>query len=200
VGGPRARRVGLLGGTFDPPHRGHLWLAERAVALLALDAVRLVPAYRPPHKDPAALSDWADRLAMAELLAAESPRLEVSDVERELGGGGYTIDLVRHLQAEAAGETFVLLIGEDSLRDMDTWREPDRLFATVEVAVFAREGFATAPTRPCRVLAGETHPASSRAIRAKVAAGEPTPWLTDPVRDYVERRGLYRARPGKDAR
>ncbi|MBN2171530.1 MAG: nicotinate (nicotinamide) nucleotide adenylyltransferase [Candidatus Krumholzibacteriota bacterium] len=191
----RRRRVGLLGGSFDPPHTGHLWMARRARDRLDLDEVWLLPAYQPPHKGADGLSPWRLRREMAALLAAEEPWLRVEPIEGERGGVSYTVDTVRDLQARH-GEAiaFVLIIGEDSLRDVEGWKDPDALFAAVEVAVLARAGCAAATGRPCRLLAGETHPAQSRRIRAAVAAGEPPPWLTPEVAAYIERHGLYRRR------
>ena len=197
----RRRRIGLLGGSFDPPHTGHLWMARRARDSLDLDEVWLIPAYRPPHKDAGGLSPWRLRREMAALLAAEEPWLRVEPIEGERRGVSYTVDTVRALQGRHGDSLeFVLIIGEDSLRDVEGWKEPDAIFAAVEVAVLARAGGEARSARPCRLLAGETHPAQSRRIRDAVAAGEPPPWLTAEVADYVARHGLYRRRAAEGRR
>lgn len=192
---PARERVGLLGGSFDPPHEGHLWLARRARTLWGLDAVWLLPAFEPPHKAREQVSPYPQRAAMARLLAAAESWLRVEEIEAERGGPSYTLDTVRALKArDGARCTFYLVIGADSLAELDSWHEPAQLCAEIELLVVARPG-QTPPARwPHRLGEGETHPAQSRAIRAAIAAGEPAPWLTPPVAAYIERAGLYRRR------
>ncbi len=173
-------------------------MAERARRLLDLDEVWLIPAWCPPHKDPEALSAYPQRLAMSRLLAFEAPYLHVNESEKDRGGTSYTVDLIEYMKAQwGEARHFVLLIGGDSLADMASWKDPERLFSSVEVAVFAREGFSADRDRPCRILAGETHPAQSRVIREDIAAGREPSWLTDSVRDYIAKQGLYTGRQGE---
>ena len=190
--GPEQGRIGLLGGTFDPPHEGHLWMAERARRGLALAEVLLLPAYHPPHKDPAEISPYPLRLEMLRLLCAGRRHLRIDEAERESGGAGYTVDLVRFLQAREPDRRFVLIIGEDSLAEIETWKDPDALFALIEVAVLARAGVRTASRRPCILLAGETHPAQSRLIRQAIAAGAKPRWLPPALAAFIAEKGLYR--------
>ena len=189
---PRRRRVGLLGGSFDPPHKGHLWMADRARRLLDLDEVWLLPSFLPPHKDQARITPYEQRLDMLRLLAAELSYLRVDDSEKDKGGISYTVDLVRYLKGRH-GEVcdFMLLVGEDSLRDVESWKDPEALFDEIEVVVLAREGFSASSERKFRLLRGKTHPAQSRLIRKAIAAGKEPPWLTDSVKEYIEKQCLY---------
>ncbi|MBM4116273.1 nicotinate (nicotinamide) nucleotide adenylyltransferase [bacterium] len=190
---PARERVGLLGGSFDPPHEGHLWLARRARALWQLDAVWLLPAYQPPHKTPTAVSPYPQRAAMARLLAAAEPWLRLEDIEAERGGPSYTLDTVRALKArDGARCHFFLILGADALAELHSWREPAQLCAEIELLVVARPGETPAAAWPHRLGSGETHPAQSRTIRAAIAAGRPAPWLPPAVAAYIERAGLYR--------
>lgn len=197
MGAPARERVGLLGGSFDPPHAGHLWLARRARSLWQLDGVWLLPAFEPPHKAREQVSPYPQRMAMAHLLAEAEPWLRVEEIEAERGGPSYTLDTVRALKArDGARREFFLVLGEDSLAELDGWHEPAQLCAEIELLVVARPGWTPAKRWPHRLGAGETHPAQSRAIRAAIAAGEPAPWLTPAVAAYIERTGLYRRREG----
>ena len=184
-------RVGLLGGSFDPPHLGHLWMAREARRHWQLDAVWLLPAFQPPHKDVRA--PYADRAAMARLLASAEPWLQVDESEAARGGASYTLDTVRALKARHGGALrFSLILGADSLAELESWHEPAALCAEIELLVLARAGWAPADLPwPHRLATGALHPAQSRVIRACLAAGRPTPWLPPSVAAYILRAGLY---------
>ena len=193
--GARRRRVGLLGGSFDPPHAGHLWMARRAHALWSLDEVWLVPAHHPPHKDADRQTPFAQRAALARVLVESSGEdwLRVDAIEAERPGPSYSLDTVRALKARhGATQRFALILGADSLADLDGWHEPAQLCAEVELLVLAREGSPTPARWPHRLAAGETHPAQSRVIRGCLAAGRETPWLPAAVAAAARRAGLYR--------
>ncbi len=185
------QRVGLLGGSFDPPHEGHLWMARQAFKEAALAELWLMPAVRPPHKLSRALSPYQDRLAMTELLAQEESFLSVCRIEESLPEPGYSIRTIRVLKEEHPETDFVFIIGEDSLATLEGWKEPDAIFAEVEVLVLAREGFETDSSRPCRILRGDFHPAQSRLIRAEIAEKGSSADLTPSVSHFVKTRGLY---------
>jgi len=195
---PAPQRVGLLGGSFDPPHLGHLWMAREARRHWQLDAVWLLPAFQPPHK--AVVAPYADRAAMARLLAAAEPWLEVDESEAARGGASYTLDTVRALKARhGPALQFALILGADSLAELASWHEPEQLCAEIELLVLAREGAAPAASRwPHRLAASGLHPAQSRLIRACLAAGRPTPWLPPNVAAYIAQAGLYRRRGAGD--
>lgn len=190
-------RLGLFGGTFDPPHLGHLAIAEHARQQLRLDRVLFMPSGRPPHKRDRALSPAADRLAMTRLAARGNPGFAVSAWEARGDGASYTVDTLRALAARRPGARLVLLIGEDSLEEFATWREPEAIRALAELAVAPRDG--GRPRRSRRPARGVVHldaprlDVSSSAIRAALRAGRSARYLVpDPVLAYIERRGLYR--------
>jgi nicotinate-nucleotide adenylyltransferase len=193
------RRVGILGGSFDPVHYGHLILAEAALEHLRLDRLLLMPAGRPAHKRRRALAPAEDRVAMLRLAARANPRLEVSTLEADRAGVTFT---VRTLEALAAAEPadYFFLMGEDSLREFGTWREPGRILELARLAVVRREGTPRAPVRGTlrRRVVFVPMPGieiSSSAIRRRIARGASVRyWVPDAVLTYMDRHGLYRNR------
>jgi nicotinate-nucleotide adenylyltransferase len=133
-------RLGVLGGTFNPIHLGHLRAAEEVAEALGLARVLLVPSAQPPHKaGGAALAPGALRLAWVEAACAGNPRLVACDVEIARGGASYTVDTLRTLaEREAARPVFI--IGSDAFAELGTWREPKQLFALADFAVMTRPG------------------------------------------------------------
>jgi nicotinate-nucleotide adenylyltransferase len=208
VGRRVSGRFGVLGGTFDPPHIGHLWLATLAIDVLELDRVLFVPARRPPHKrSRRAMSAPDDRVAMTRAAIAGDPNLELSLVELERDGPSYTIDTIEALRASLPrGERPVLLMAADSLAQIETWREPDRLLSLVEWAVAARPGTELpsrttlrrrfgASARRIHLLDGPALAVSSSEIRRRVAAGRVIRYLVPrDVERWIAEHGLYRPR------
>jgi nicotinate-nucleotide adenylyltransferase len=203
----RARKVGILGGTFDPPHIGHLWLATLAADSLGLGHVLLMPAARPPHKGRSAISHAADRVMMTRLAISGDPGLDLSLVEMERPGPSYTIDSLAQLRVHLGDEVgLVLIMAADSFAEIDTWREPDRLLELAEWAIGPRPGTPLPDRRALRerfgaraarihLLEGPSLDLSSTAIRARVAAGRPIRYLVPrAVEELISARGLYRRR------
>lgn len=199
----RPRRIGILGGTFDPVHNGHLHIARELRQALGLDAVVWVPAGRPPHKVGQIVSSDRDRLAMLELALAGSPTDEISTIDLDRAGPSYTADLLQILNEQLAPATLVFLMGEDSLRDLPTWRDPERILRLAELAVAGRPGIeadleilaAAIPGFDGRVHIVPTIevPYSSSAIRERVRTGQPIAGLVPPaVERYILENGLYR--------
>jgi nicotinate-nucleotide adenylyltransferase len=188
-------RLGVFGGTFDPPHVGHLALAEWAREALRLDRVLFVPAGTPPHKRRSDLSSATDRLAMTRLAVRGHPAFEVAGLEARRRGPSFTVDTLRALRAAHPGARLVLLIGQDSLAEFETWRDPDAIARLATLAVALRPG-ARRP-RARRRVAWLDNPGldvSSSAIRARVRAGRSVRYLVpDAVAAHIARRGLYRA-------
>lgn len=180
----RARRLGVLGGSFDPPHLGHLHAARRAREAFALDHVVFVPAARPPHKPERVLADGAERLAMLALLLAGEPASSSWDVELARSGPSYTVDTLRELRAAVAPETkLFLILGEDNLAGFPRWREADEIVQLAQPIVVHRSGSpgaldaaALAPFARARLALGRLDsPAldlSSTELRAALARGE----------------------------
>jgi len=193
------RRIGVFGGTFDPPHLGHLVLAEWAWARLRRDRVLLVPAGAPPHKLGRRLSEPAHRLAMTRLAVRGNPALAVADLEARRAGPSFTVDTLGTLRARYPGARLFLLMGADSLADFPTWREPERIarLATLVVAARPRPGAARRARLPrgARVvhLDNPLVDISSSALRARARARRPLRYLVpDAVAAYIERQRLYR--------
>ena len=195
-------RVGVFGGTFDPPHIGHLALAEWARVRLSLDRVLFVPAGTPPHKRTRGLSPARDRIAMTRLAVRDNSAFEVSTLETRRRGPSYTADTVRVLAAERPDARLWLLMGADMFETFAQWVRPEEILAYATIAVALRPG-ARAPhsTRWSRVGRGVDwldNPGlevSSSVIRSRAARGRSVRYLVpDAVARFVERRGLYRSR------
>ncbi len=136
-------RIGVLGGTFNPIHLGHLRAAEEVGEALGLERVLLVPSAQPPHKsggDSGPLAPGRLRLAWVEAACAGNPRLAACDLEVARGGASYTVDTLRALADRAAPARPVFIIGSDAFAELGTWREPKQLFALADFAVIARPG------------------------------------------------------------
>lgn len=172
--------VAILGGVFDPPHLGHVALAEGALNQLGVDQLLVLVAERPGHKD--VVADAATRLRLAELALGRFG-------EVRLDAHPYTVDLLR----DAGFEDPVFVLGADEWAAFDTWREPDEVRRLARIAVAARPGHMQ-PEGDVEVLEIDQRPISSSEIRARVAAGEPVDDLVpEQVAREIERLGLYRS-------
>jgi nicotinate-nucleotide adenylyltransferase len=196
--GPAARRIGLFGGTFDPPHRAHLALARSALDELQLDQVRWIPAGEPWQKS-RAITPAAHREAMVALAIAGEPRFVLDRCELERAGPSYTLDTVRALQAAHPGARLFLLIGQDQYAGLHTWHGWRQLLQAVVLAVANRPG-APLVAHP-DVLHAAQHvvplamlDVAATDIRARAARGEPIEHLVPPeVARYIARHRLYQA-------
>jgi nicotinate-nucleotide adenylyltransferase len=200
-------RIGILGGTFDPPHIGHLWLATLAADAIGLDRVLFMPAAQPPHKGGRLVTNAADRLLMTRLAIAGDDALDVTIIEMERPGPSYTIDSVIELQRTyGTAASLYLLMAADSLDQIDTWRQPDELLDRVEWVVGPRPGspapdrsrleerFGARATR-IHLLDGPSLDLSSTQIRRRVATGQAIRYLVPRgVEELIIDRGLYRRR------
>ena len=199
------QRIGLLGGTFDPPHIGHLVLGVTAAEQLGLGRVVFIPAGVPPHKQHGSLSSTTDRLLMTRLAIAGDPCFELSPVEIERPGVSYTVDTVEHL-AETYGESVELFVimAVDSLAHVDTWRDPERILDLAQWAVGPRPGWPM-PTREAladrygarheriHLFEGPALGISSSDVRARVADRRSIRYLVPrAVEEHIAARGLYR--------
>jgi nicotinate-nucleotide adenylyltransferase len=194
--------IGVMGGTFDPIHLGHLAIGEEAREALSLDVVLFVPAGQPPHKPAGSVTSVEHRLAMVELAIAGNPAFELSRIEVERPGPSYTVDTVEALADDA--DDLVLILSAETLGELPSWHEPERLVAAARMAVVPREGYPAPdpawlaeafPGRDVRVdyLEGPRLGLSSTAIRARVAAGRSIRYLVpDMVGAYIADKQLYR--------
>jgi len=138
----QSANVGILGGTFDPVHHGHLIAAEWVRECLSLDKVLLVPCASPPHKSKGAVASPAERLEMLRLATRFAPQLEVSDVELSRGGRSYTIATLRHLKSQLPKARLFLILGSDAFSEIETWKDYEQIFLETSFAVMLRSGYA----------------------------------------------------------
>ncbi len=189
-------RLGLLGGTFDPPHVGHLFLAYAALEQLGLDRVVFIPARRQPLKAGAVITAAEHRLAMTRLLAAGDPRLAVDELELGREGLSFTVDTLRAYRAAHPGAELTFLMGEDTAATLGQWREPAEIASLARLVVLTRgEGAQAGLPAGVRVerLATRRIDLSATEVRARVRAGLPLRgFVTDDIAGYIAAHGLYR--------
>ncbi|HEX2088073.1 MAG TPA: nicotinate-nucleotide adenylyltransferase [Solirubrobacteraceae bacterium] len=192
----------MLGGTFNPPHLGHLVMAQEAHAQLGLDRVVLMPVASPPHKaledDPGA----EERLRMCELAVAKDDRFGVSRLELDRGGPSYTVDTLREIHAASPGDDLTFIVGGDMAHSLPTWREPAAVLALAALGVAERAGAARtqiaerlAPLGAGRVRFFDMPrlDISSTAVRSRVREGRPIRYLVpDDVARAIGAGGWYR--------
>ena len=195
-------RIGILGGTFDPIHEGHLRIAESALECLRLDKVIFIPAGRPWLKSGQPVTDPAHRLAMAELAVEGNPRFEVSSIEIERPGPTYTVDTLAELRRRMGDADLYLILGMDSVRELGRWHRPERIFELCTVAAVSRPGVEDvsaddlerdfpASAGRVRMVSGPMVDTSATGIRSG-AAGEATlRGVPDQVGRYIRRHSLY---------
>lgn len=194
-------RLGIVGGTFDPVHVGHIAMAEAAAACAGLDRVLLIPSNVPPHRS-GAMAPAADRLEMTRLAAAGHPRLEISDIELRRPGPSYTVDTLRQLKAERPEDELFLVLGWDAARDIRAWRSPDELVQLARLVIVTRPGYshpspselAAAGIDAGRVVICDapTPDVESTDVRRLIEEGGSLHGVLDPtVELYIRDRGLY---------
>lgn len=200
-------RYGILGGTFDPPHLGHLVLAQEVFARLRLDRVWFVPAASPPHKAGQRITAAEHRQAMVELAIARDPRFALSTVELERAGPSYTVDTLRMLRTRWGEDTWIcLVLGWDMLLYLPHWHDSRGVIAaTDQIAAVHRPDFGGSPgalaeldvalpeLRPkLALVAAPQLEIAATTLRERVASGLPIRYLVpDAVCDYIEAHGLY---------
>lgn len=135
------KRLGIMGGTFDPVHFGHLRTAEEACEALELDAVLFVPAFEPPHKPGEDILPYAHRRRMLELAISDNPRFMLSDIEKRLPGKSYTVNSLHKLREEFPEAELFFLVGMDAFLEMDGWFQYRELFRLAGMVVLKRPGY-----------------------------------------------------------
>ena len=199
-------RVGVLGGTFDPVHNGHLIIAEEAQAKLGLSQVLFIPAGRPWFKDGENVSDMEWRLDMLRLAADGNPSFSIDTQELERPGASYTVDTIEQLATRLGADVqLYFIIGLDALAELGRWKEPRRLVSICHFATMRRRGYTdldiAALDREVPGVSDRIHvldnvqvDISSSGIRERVEQGLSIRYLVPPaVRRYIEEKGLYRA-------
>jgi len=198
-------RVGILGGTFNPPHLAHLVCASEAAWQLQLDRVLLTPVALAPHKDTAAVDPGLEeRLRLCRLALQDDERLDVCDLEIRRGGPSYTVDTLRELHARTPEDDLTFILGGDIALGLPSWHEPEAVLALATLAVAERSG---AERRDVAARLKESFPGfepprffdmprldiSSSQIRRRIAEGRSIRYLVpDPVAEHIARERLYR--------
>ena len=199
-------KLGIMGGTFDPVHMGHLLIAENARCALSLDQVLFVPAGRPWLRGDAKVSEGHHRLRMVELAIEGNPAFSATEIEIDRPGPTYTVDTLETLKDDYGEATeFFFIIGSDALVNMDRWRSPARLFELSTLAVFGRSDGEDSLVLTYRLthqfpqivdavvwMGRSLTSISSTDIRRRLAADEPVRYMVpDSVDQYIRENGLY---------
>lgn len=195
--------IGVLGSAFNPPHLGHLALAQEALWQLGLAEVVLVPTGHAPHKRIADDPGREARMEMTRLAAAEDGRFSVSALEVEREGLSYTYETLEALAEERADRELVFVMGADAAVGLESWRRPERVVELARIAVARREGVSDAEVDTAMrslgcegratMLAMPQFGVSSSAVRERAKQGRPLRYLVpQPVADYIEEKGIYR--------
>jgi nicotinate-nucleotide adenylyltransferase len=196
-------RVGILGGSFDPPHIGHLILAEEARDQLGLDKVLFAPAGQQPLKQGQRVTAVEDRVRMTELAIAENASFELSRGDVDRPGPHYTVDLIAIIAAQLPPSAEIyFLMGFDSLRDLPKWREPEKLIRIARLVALTRpdaqvdwavlESALPGVRERVRLLDMPELEIASRDLRERVRTGRSIRYMvTDAVRAYIAEKGLY---------
>jgi len=200
-------KIGILGGTFNPVHIGHLMVAQSAFEQLELAKVLFLPCLAPPHKKTTELADNRHRMSMLESAVEGDFRFEISDIEIKRGGISYTIDTISQLKKLNPGTDFIFIIGADTLTELHLWKNIHELFKMCRFVTYVRPGFDLESVRkkelhldppwPERLLgdirAGELVDVSSSGIRHRIAEGLSIRYLVPAsVEMYIAEHGLYR--------
>src|SRR5437660_5161270 len=199
-------RIGILGGTFDPVHLGHLIMADHCREQGQLDQVWFIPAARPPHKQDRPLTPFVHRVEMLALAIAGMPSFRIDELEKDRPGPSYTVETLQELQGRHPDTQFALLLGSDCLPDLPSWKNPTRIVELAELLVFSRpdwplrqpeevrQSLSLAPEAPLRlrVVHAPLIDVASRDLRQRVAHQRSIRFLVPrAVECYIEEKKLY---------
>jgi nicotinate-nucleotide adenylyltransferase len=188
-------RIGILGGTFDPIHLGHLAAARAAIECADLDRVLVIPTGVPPHRPPT-VAGAGDRLEMCRLATAADDRLEVSDIELRRSGRSYTVDTLRDLHTRYPNDELFLILGWDAAKLLDTWRAPEEVRKLARVIIVTRPGSGSPATMTEILCERPTPDISGSALRRAIAKGEDvSDRLPEAVARYIAKNRLYGDNP-----
>ena len=195
----KKKRLGILGGTFDPIHSGHLILAEQLKEELKLQKVIFIPSANPPHKEDHPVSLAKDRLQMVKLAIRDNPDFLISDIELKRKGKSYTIDTLTQLKKLYKDSELFFLLGSDAIDELPTWKEPDKIFQKVKVAIALRPGCDRINPENRLVKKSLVIPInglniSSTQVRERVREGKSIRYLVPRgVEEFIRSKKLYRS-------
>lgn len=186
------KKVGILGGTFDPPHYGHLLIANEVHFALQLDEIWFMPNHEPPHKKkPESVND-EDRLKMLTLAIAGNPAFAIQPIELERGGPSYTVDTMRMLNAQYSDHQFFFIIGADMIEYLPKWHKIDELVNLVQFVGVERPSYNRQTDYPVLYVDVPATDVSSSMIRDRMKSGQTVQYLLpDQVIEYIEEKHLY---------
>lgn len=193
-------RIGIYGGSFNPPHIAHLIVAEQVRSQFGLDKVLWIPNYIPPHKSTEAFASPEDRLEMTRLATQSHAAFEISSIELDRKGTSFMIDTIHSLKEKAPEDAFYLIIGGDSLADFMTWHQPESIVAQVPLLVYRRPGNNQGVTSAEKTYPDRVHfvdapgmEISSKVIRGMLYSNKSIRYLVpDSVLTYIQQNQLYR--------
>jgi nicotinate-nucleotide adenylyltransferase len=189
------KRIGIFGGTFDPPHKGHIAIAEQAKKQLGLDYVYFIPAYIPPHKYQHSSTSAQHRMKMMKLAVSGRKEFKVSTIELRRRGISYTIDTLKAFKRRFPKAELVLIIGADNLAQFNSWKSPKTILQLASLAVYKRNGFSLSLKDSAIdfiLLKGRMLRVSSTEIRNRIEIGFSIRALVpNPIVLYIKRHSLY---------
>lgn len=189
------RKIGILGGTFNPPHFGHLIMANEAYHTLGLEQVRFMPNAIAPHKEASGV-DTGKRLTMTRLAIDGHPQFQLEDFEISNGGVSYSYDTMAKLTEREPDCEFYFIIGGDMIESLHTWHRIDELVKLVQFVGIGRPGYQTDTRYPVRMIDSPEMHLSSTMLRNRVAAGRPlTFFVPEQVEAYIRKERLYGPEP-----
>lgn len=192
--------IGIFGGTFDPPHLGHLVLALELAEKLKLDGVIFIPSAKPPHKSTVEVSLAKHRFQMTEEAIKGNRLFSISDIELKRSGPSYTVDTIKELKQKHPHSELFFLTGSDILDEILTWKEPQEIYRSIKVVIGLRPGFDKInPTNPfaqkSQIIEITSLDISSTRIKDKVRSGKSIRYLVPPkVEHYIRHHKLYQGR------
>ena len=191
------KKIGIWGGTFDPPHIAHLIIAQEALEKLKLDQVWFIPSRIPPHKRNKPVTNARQRWQMLKLALSGNRKFAASDIELRRKGISYTVDTLRRLSLQKPKRKLYLILGADNLKFLPGWKEPEEIFRLAQVVLVRRPGLkisrANSWVKKGLLLVAHLLEISSSQIRERAKKGESVAyWVPEKVRKYIEKYKLYR--------
>jgi nicotinate-nucleotide adenylyltransferase len=189
------RRIGIFGGTFDPPHKGHIAVAEKVMKQLSLDTIYFVPVYLPPHKLRLFPVTATQRLKMVKLAIEKHKNFRVSSIELRRRGISYTVDTLKVFRNRFPKADLILIIGADNLEQFQSWKSPKAILELASLAVYKRKGYNQSLKKQdiaFQLIKGKLLQVSSTEIRRRLMKGlTVSRFISKTIENYINRHSLY---------